>query len=64
MALRAERCVAHDLEVFVIHPERCEDRLLVELEGEEWVRLRTSRPQQWKLLLKRTSDQDTWLFAS
>ena len=59
MALRAEWCVAYDLEVFVIHPERCEDRLPVELEGEEWVRLRTSRPQQWELLLKLTSNQDT-----
>jgi hypothetical protein len=27
MALGAERCVAHDLEVSVVHPERCEDRL-------------------------------------
>ena len=59
VSLRSMWCVAHHLEVFVVHPERGEDRLPVELEGEEWVRLRTSRPQQWKLLLKRTSNQDT-----
>ena len=53
------RRVAHHLVVFVVHPERCEDRLPVELEGEEWVRLLTSGPQLWKLHLKRTSDQDT-----
>jgi hypothetical protein len=59
MALRAERCVAYDLEVFVIHPERCEDRLPVELEGKVWIRLRRGSPQQWILLLKLTSNQDT-----
>ena len=59
MSLMAMWCAALDLEVFVFHPERCEDRLPVELEGEVWVRLRRSRPQQWELLLKLTSNQDT-----
>jgi hypothetical protein len=31
----------------------------VELEGEVWIRLRKSSPQQWVLLLKLTSNQDT-----
>ena len=59
VSLRSMWCVAHHLEVFVVHPERCEDRLLVVLEGEEWVRLRTGGPQQWEFRLKRTSNQDT-----
>ena len=59
MALGAERCVAQDLEVSVVHPERCEDRPPVELQGEVWIRLRRSSSQQWVLLLKLTSNQDT-----
>ena len=64
VALGAERCVAHNLEVFVAHPERCEDRPPVEREGEVWVRLLKSGPPQWILLLKLTSNQDaTALFV-
>ena len=53
--------VAHNAEVVMVYPKRCEDRPLVERESEVWV---WPVCQQWVLRLKHTSNQDaTALFV-